>query len=107
MASQEELRQKIIEELRQIYDPEIPVNIYDLGFIYGIDISGERVHILMTLTVPGCPIHQLLTRQIKERLEKLEGISEVDVELTFEPRWSVDRITEEGKKRLRELGYNI
>ena len=104
----EQLKQKIIEILKQIYDPEIPVNIYDLGFIYGIDISDDgKVHILMTLTVPGCPIHHLITQEITEKVGKLEGVSSVEVELTFEPRWSVDKITEEGKKRLRELGYNV
>ncbi len=104
----EELKNKIVEILKQIYDPEIPVNIYDLGFIYGIDISDDgKVHILMTLTVPGCPIHHLITREITEKVGALEGVSSVEVELTFNPRWSVDMISEEGKKRLRELGYNV
>ena len=106
--NKEELKQKIIEVLKQIYDPEIPVNVYDLGFIYDIDISDDgRVHILMTLTVPGCPIYHIITQEISDKVRQIEGVSSVEVELTFEPRWSVDKITEEGKKRLRELGYNI
>ncbi|RKZ26894.1 hypothetical protein DRQ26_03790 [bacterium] len=107
MDQNEELKEKIIAELKKIFDPEIPINIYDLGFIYDIGIDNGKVHILMTLTVPGCPIHHILTRQIKEQLSRLDGIEEVDVELTFEPRWSVEKITEDGKARLRELGYNV
>jgi len=107
MPSQEELKNKIIEELKQIFDPEIPISIFDLGFIYKVDIADTKVHILMTLTVPGCPIHHILTKEIKDRISKLEGIGEVEVELTFEPRWSVNNISEEGKKTLRGMGYNI
>jgi len=102
------LKEKIIAALRNVYDPEIPVNIYDLGFIYNIDISDEgKVHILMTLTVPGCPIYHIIMRNVAETIKQIEGVKDVEVELTFEPRWSIDKITEEGKKKLRELGYNI
>ncbi len=104
----EALKEKVIAALRNVYDPEIPVNVYDLGFIYNIDISDEgKVHILMTLTVPGCPIYQIITRNVAETIKQIEGVKDVEVELTFEPRWSIDKITEEGKKKLRELGYNI
>ena len=102
------LKEKIIAALRNVCDPEIPVNIYDLGFIYNIDISDEgKVHILMTLTVPGCPIYHIIMRNVAETINQIEGVKDVEVELTFEPRWSIDKITEEGKKKLRELGYNI
>lgn len=107
MVETDKLKEKIIEELKQIYDPEIPINIYDLGFIYEIDINDEKVHITMTLTVPGCPMHQVLTQQIKDKISQLDGVAEVDVELTFDPRWSVERITDDGKAKLREMGYNI
>ncbi len=107
MSREGELRERVIEELKKIYDPEIPINIYDLGFIYNIDIDGGKVHILMTLTVPGCPMHQVLANMIKEKLSQLDGVDEVDVELTFDPRWTIDRISEDGKAKLRELGYNI
>ncbi len=104
----EALKEKIVAALRNVYDPEIPVNVYDLGFIYNIDISDEgKVHILMTLTVPGCPIYHIITRNVAETIKQIEGVKDVEVELTFEPRWSIDKITEEGKKKLRELGYNI
>lgn len=108
MSFQEELTPKIIASLKEVYDPEIPVNIYDLGFIYGIDVTDEGdVHILMTLTIPGCPIHHFLTRDIKERLSRIDGVKNIEVELTFEPRWDISRITDDGIKRLRELGYNV
>lgn len=102
------MQQRIIEKLKQVFDPEIPVNIYDLGFIYKIDVNNNgEVHIVMTLTVPGCPIYHLIINDIKSCVGAIEGVTSVEVELTFEPRWSVDKITEDGKKRLRELGYNI
>ena len=107
MAEQEKLKESIIAEIKEIYDPEIPINIYDLGFIYSIDVDGSKVHILMTLTVPGCPMHQIITKAVKERISQMDGVDDVEVELTFEPRWSVKNITDEGKKELRKLGYNV
>lgn len=107
MVEQENLRENIIAGIKEIYDPEIPINVYDLGFIYGIDIDGSKVHILMTLTVPGCPMHHILTKAIKERISQVDGVDDVEVELTFDPRWSVKNISEEGKKELRKLGYNL
>lgn len=98
----------IIEALREVYDPEIPVNVYDLGFIYGIDISEKNdVHITMTLTIPGCPMHQIITKMVEKRLREIENIGEVSVELTFEPRWSVEKIKEEAKEKLRGMGYKV
>ncbi len=108
MANQKVTEEKIIEALKEVYDPEIPINVYDLGFIYNIDIDDDgKVHILMTLTVPGCPIHHIITKSINDRISQIDGVSDVDVELTFSPRWSVEKISEEGKEKLRELGYNI
>ncbi len=101
-------REDIIEVLKTVYDPEIPLNIYDLGLIYGIEISDDgKVHILMTLTAPGCPIADSLIYEIKDRLMQLEGVKDVDVELTFDPPWSLERITDEGKEILRTFGFNI
>ncbi len=101
-------REEIIEVLKTIYDPEIPLNIYDLGLIYGIEISEDgKVHILMTLTAPGCPIADSLIYEIKDRLMQLEGVKDVEVELTFDPPWTLERITEEGKEILRTFGFNI
>ncbi len=100
-------REQIVEVLRQIYDPEIPVNIYDLGLIYGIEIKGDKVKIRMTLTAPGCPLAGYLQQEVKERLEALEGVSEAEVEIVWEPRWTIDMMTDEGKEALRALGFNI
>lgn len=100
-------KEQVMDAIREVYDPEIPINIVDLGFIYGVEIDGGKVDISMTLTIPGCPMHQILTKQVIEAVEKLDGVDKANVELTFEPRWTVDNISEEGKKKLREMGYNI
>ncbi|HHS51210.1 MAG TPA: DUF59 domain-containing protein [candidate division Zixibacteria bacterium] len=99
--------EKIISALKEVFDPEIPVNVVDLGFIYGVNIEGGKVDIEMTLTIPGCPMHAILTKMVEEAVSKVDGVDEVTVNLVFEPRWSVEKITEDGKTKLRELGYNI
>jgi len=101
------LREKVIEKLKEIYDPEIPVDIYNLGLIYGIEINGNDVNILMTLTAPGCPLAQTLSEEVREKLSEIEGIGNVNVEVTWEPQWTPEMITEEGRKKLREFGYNV
>jgi metal-sulfur cluster biosynthetic enzyme len=100
-------KEQVMDAIREVYDPEIPINIVDLGFIYGVEIDGGKVEVSMTLTIPGCPMHQILTRQVNEAVSKLDGVEEVNVELTFEPRWTVDNISEQGKETLRGMGYNI
>jgi len=108
MADEKVTQEIVIEALKQVFDPEIPVNVYDLGFIYNIDIKAEgKIHILMTLTVPGCPIYQIIMNNIRDKVLEIDGINDVEVELTFEPRWSIEKITDAGKERLRELGYNV
>jgi FeS assembly SUF system protein len=101
-------RDEVIEVLKTVYDPEIPVNIVDLGLIYGIEIDEKgKVHILMTLTAPGCPIGDTIAFEIKDKLLQIEGVSDVEVEITFNPPWTLDRITEEGREVLRTFGFNI
>lgn len=100
-------KEEVIKAISEVYDPEIPVNIVDLGFIYDVLINDGDVKVLMTLTIPGCPLHQILTRQVEEVVKKIEGVNNVAVELTFEPRWSIDKISEAGKEKLRSLGYKI
>jgi len=97
------LEERIVFVLKNIYDPEIPVNIYDLGLVYEIksDANGN-VHILMTLTSPNCPVAESLPAQVKEEVSYLKEVKEVDLELTFEPPWSQDMMTEEAKL---ELGF--
>ncbi len=96
------LESEIIETLKTIYDPEIPVNIYDLGLIYGIktDASEKRAEIEMTLTSPNCPMTDVLMYQIDSRLKLIEGIEHVKIDLTFEPAWNKDMISEEGQLKL-------
>ena len=91
-----------INNLKIIYDPEIPVNIYDLGLIYEVkaDENG-RLHVLMTLTAPNCPVAESLPLEIKEKLSYIRGVTEVDVEITFEPPWDRGMISDAA---LLELG---
>lgn len=85
-------KEKVVEVLKEIYDPEIPINIYDLGLIYNLEIKDEEVYILMTLTFPGCPMGNYLVETVKERLKSIEGVKKVEVELTFDPPWSPEKI---------------
>lgn len=95
------LKDKIIEALKQVYDPEIPVNIYDIGLIYEINISDDgKVHVLMTLTTPNCPVAESLPEEVKQRVSTVDGVEEVDLELTFEPPWTQDMLTDEAKIEL-------
>lgn len=98
-----ELGGKVIDVLKQIYDPEIPVNIYDLGLIYKIDIGEDLVaRIEMTLTAPNCPVAESLPEEVRTRVtDEVEGIKETIVEIVFEPPWSKDMISEAA---LLELG---
>ena len=91
-----ELGGKVIDVLRQIYDPEIPVNIYELGLIYKIDVDDDFiVHIQMTLTSPNCPVAESMPEEVRSRVtDEIEGIKETIVEIVFEPEWSKDMISE-------------
>ena len=90
-----DLGNKIIDRLKTIFDPEIPVNIYELGLIYKIDVDeNSKANILMTLTTPNCPVAESLPAEVKEKVQALEGISGCEVELTFDPPWDQDMISE-------------
>jgi FeS assembly SUF system protein len=98
----EGLEAEVIAALRTVYDPEIPVNIYDLGLIYGLDIdpaTGE-VDIRMTLTAPGCPVAQTFPATVADAVEAVEGVSEARVELVWEPPWSLERMGEAARLEL-------
>lgn len=98
------LERDIIMALRQVYDPEIPVNIYDLGLIYEIKVDEEhRVYIQMTLTAPNCPIADYVVEQVKDAVKDVPGVLDVEVELVFEPVWDKSRMSEEA---LVELGLD-
>ncbi len=95
------LEPSIIEAISQVYDPEIPVNIWELGLIYGIGIDAEnRVQIEMTLTAPGCPAAQALPVEVEQRVREVPGVKDVYVEVVWEPAWSTDRMSEAAKLQL-------
>ncbi len=92
------LEEKIVNVLKNIYDPELPVNIYDLGLVYEHKVTDEgKVIIVMTLTAPNCPVADILPQQVKEELFFLTGVKQVDVTITFDPPWGQDMISEEAK----------
>jgi metal-sulfur cluster biosynthetic enzyme len=102
-------KEQVLEVLKNCYDPEIGINIVDLGLIYGVDIDEEagRVKVTFTLTTPFCPLGPELVDQIRELVGSLEGVKEVETELTFDPPWSPEKATEEGKALLRIMGVPI
>lgn len=97
------IEKDILTVIRTIYDPEIPVNIYDLGLIYEINVNDEAdVHILMTLTTPNCPVAESLPLEVKQRVGDIDGVKSSEVELTFEPPWDEDMLSDEAKL---DLGF--
>lgn len=95
--------EKVIEMLKTVYDPEIPVNIYDLGLIYKIDLTDEfNLNVDMTLTAPNCPAADFIMEDVRQKLESIEQVKAVEVNLVFEPEWDKDMMTEEAKM---ELGF--
>lgn len=96
-----EIEQKIVEMIKTVYDPEIPVNVYDLGLIYRIELKDDgSVDIDMTLTAPNCPAADFMMEDVKMKVETVEGISSVNLNLVFEPEWSQELMTEEAKLEL-------
>ncbi len=96
--SKEKLEQLIIEILRNIYDPEIPVNIYELGLIYEIKINDDfEVNILMTLTTPNCPVAESMPAEVRKSIAEIQGVKKAEVELTFEPPWDQEMLSDEAK----------
>ena len=95
--------EKIIEALRDVYDPEIPVNIYDLGLVYSIEIDEEnKANIVMTLTAPGCPVADMIVQNVYEFVTTIDGIEDAYIELTFDPPWDKSMMSEEARL---ELGF--
>lgn len=95
-----EIEEKIVEALKTVYDPEIPINIYDLGLIYRIEAHDGNVEIDMTLTAPSCPMGEFITEDVKMKTEAIEGVKSVTVNLVFEPEWTRDRMNDEAKLEL-------
>ena len=99
----EDLGEKIVKELKSIFDPEIPVDIYELGLIYDVFVNEDNeVKVIMTLTTPNCPVAESLPLDVKEKVKSIEGVEDAEVELTFDPPWTRDLMSEEAKL---ELGF--
>ncbi len=98
-----DLYDTIVEGIRTVFDPEIPVNIYDLGLVYTIEINDQNeVNVIMTLTAPGCPVAGEMPGWVAEAIEPIAGVKQVDVELTWEPPWGMDMMSDEARL---ELGF--
>ena len=96
-----DLKDKVILEIKKIYDPEIPVNIYELGLIYKIEIDDKnKVEIEMTLTSPNCPVAESLPKEVKDNILKIDGINDVNLKLVWDPPWSKDKMSEAAKLEL-------
>lgn len=95
-----ELKDKVIDALRTCFDPEIPINIYDLGLIYGLDVNGGAVAIRMTLTAPNCPVAGSLPGEVERKVRRVPGVSEAKVELVWDPPWDRSRLSPAAKLQL-------
>ena len=96
-----DIKNRVIEEVKKIYDPEIPVNIYELGLIYKIEVDEKnKINIDMTLTSPNCPVAESLPKEVKENIMKMEGVSDVNLNLVWEPPWDKDKMSEAAKLEL-------
>ncbi len=98
-----QLESEILKVIKEVFDPEIPVNVYDLGLIYEIDVDDyDNVDIKMTLTAPNCPVADSMPNEIKEKVKSVEGVNNVNIEMVFDPPWSASMMSEEAKL---VLGY--
>ena len=99
-----DIGEEIIKELKTVYDPEIPVDIYELGLVYDVQISDEgEVLVIMTLTSPNCPVAETLPVEVEDKVKGVEGVKSVKIELTFEPTWTKEMMSEEAKFELGML----
>ena len=100
MTTQTLTTDEVYEALKDVYDPEIPVNVVDLGLIYGVEVEEGNVDVTMTLTFAGCGMGPYIAQQAEWRIAEMDSVEDVNVELTFDPPWTPDMITEDGKKLL-------
>lgn len=104
LSEKKAIKDAVIDQLKTVFDPEVPVNIWELGLIYEINVNDQKeVGILMTLTSPNCPVAESLPMEVKEKAAAVPGVSHADVDLTFEPPWDEDMISDEGKFELGML----
>jgi FeS assembly SUF system protein len=90
----------VMKALKECYDPEIPVNVWDLGLIYDVAVDDDKVRVKMTLTAPGCPMHSFISQEVKEKLQSVSGVKEATVEVVWDPPWSPDKMSPEAKAQL-------
>ena len=95
-----DLKEKVIAEIKKIYDPEIPVNIYELGLIYDVSIIEKNVKVKMTLTTPNCPVADSLPKEVKESIMEIDGVDKVDLDLVWDPPWDKSMMSESAKLEL-------
>jgi metal-sulfur cluster biosynthetic enzyme len=100
MGSNMPSQKNVLSALRKVYDPEIPVNLVDLGLIYSVKIIDQSVEVKLTLTATGCPMHMVIAQNVKTAVEAVEGVTEAHVEIVWEPRWSPEMISPEGRQTL-------
>ncbi len=102
------LRAQVLDALKVVHDPEIPINIVDLGLVYDLDIDGAgNVNIEMTLTSMGCPVQDLIQADAEMAAMKVDGVNSVSVEFVWSPPWSTAKMTDDGKKQMRMFGFNV
>jgi metal-sulfur cluster biosynthetic enzyme len=92
-------KDNILSALKEVYDPEIPINVVDMGLIYDVKIAKDRAIIRMTLTNPSCPMGSVITQMVKEKAESVKGVKEAEIELVFEPRWTPEMMSAETRKK--------
>jgi FeS assembly SUF system protein len=92
--------EEIVKALKECYDPEIPVNVWDLGLIYDVNVDGDKVHVKMTLTAPGCPMHSFISKDVQQKLQSISGVKEATVEVVWDPPWSPDKMSPDAKVQL-------
>jgi metal-sulfur cluster biosynthetic enzyme len=90
---------QVLKALKEVYDPEFPISVVDLGLIYGVKIAKDKVSIKMTLTNPGCPMSAIITQMVREKVESMKGVKEAAIDLVFEPQWTPERISNEARKK--------
>ena len=93
-------KEQVFDALKRVYDPEIPVDVVNLGLVYDVSLDGEKVAVKMTTTASGCPVGDYIVKQAKRAIGRLEGVKEVDVELVYDPPWQESMISEEGRRML-------
>lgn len=103
-----DLRDQIIAAMRTVKDPEIPINLYDLGLVYSLEISDEgEVAVMMTLTTPNCPVADMLPTQMKQAIERVEGVNRASVDLTWDPPWAPSMMQEDARAALEMMGIDV